>query len=132
MTERLELALGRSRLESALRLTALAALLAGIWALPLAPGWRLAASALWLVEIGLALRPGPGGTLLWDGSHWWLRGAGNRPLGTECRVAFVSGWLVVLGFRRGWRRHYLPVFADAVSGDGFRVLLVRARAGKLG
>lgn len=132
MTVRLELALRRSRRGLALRCAALAALLAGIWTLPLAPGWRLLASALWLVEIALALWPGPRGTLLWDGSRWWLRGRGWRLLGDQCRVEFVSGWLVVLCFGRGWRRRYLPIFADAVSGDGFRELLVRSRAGTLG
>lgn len=127
-SQRLELALSRSRLALALWGFAAAGVAVGLWLLVL-PWWLRAALLLALPLSGRRLLwPSPGGeTLLWDGSAWWLlRGAEALAL-IDCRWEFASRWLVVLSFREGRLRRCRPVFADAVPPDDFRTLLTLAR-----
>lgn len=69
--------------------------------------------------------------LLWDGSAWQLRAQGDYVCLQQCRVDYVTAWLIVLSFADGRRRRHLPLFADAMTAEEFRQMQVLVRSGAL-
>ncbi|MFZ2209653.1 MAG: protein YgfX [Porticoccaceae bacterium] len=69
--------------------------------------------------------------LLWDGTAWQLRVRGAYVRLENCRLEYLSPWLIVLSYTAPKRRRYLPLFGDAMTAEGFRQLQVRVRSGAL-
>jgi hypothetical protein len=110
----------------------LGGLIAALYALPVA-AWPVT-----VVLIGFAfwqaVRAKPGDVTRAQGQldgEWTLtRRDGEREQGWQVDTArsFCQPWLVILALRRGRRRRYLPLAADAVNADALRRLRVSLRA----
>ncbi|MBK6960797.1 MAG: hypothetical protein IPH23_06125 [Gammaproteobacteria bacterium] len=69
--------------------------------------------------------------LLWDETTWQLRVRGEYVRLENCRLEYLSPWLIVLSYTAPKRRRHLPLFGDAMTAEGFRQLQVRVRSGAL-
>jgi hypothetical protein len=132
---RLEVALRPSRRWAWLLAVALGAVALVGNLLPLETPARLALCAALIAAAALAVRGwrrmAGADRLLWDGSAWQLRAGGEHVRLQDCRVDYVTAWLIVLSFADGRRRRHLPLFADAMTAEGFRQMQVLVRSGVL-
>ena len=129
-----DLALRRSpRLSAFTAIVHLGALVVVLGVLPLA-AWPLAAAVLALA-LGWALVPKAADVVRLYGrvDDTWtlLRRDGRQEEGWRLvsEACFCRPWLVIVALRRGRRRRYVPLAADAVPADALRRLRVSLLAG---